>query len=272
MPELPEVETTRRGIAPHLENRRIHSISAHVAKLRQPLDTAELNRISGHTLTRVERRGKHLILHSDQPELALHIHLGMSGALRITPASSPRKKHDHVAITLDNGDELRLHDPRRFGHVALIDPTRPPASLANLGDEPLDDSFNGARLYAQTRGKKSAIKTHIMNQRYLTGVGNIYATEARFASASHPARAATTLTRADCDRLAEAIKTVLQAAIVQGGTTLRDFTQPDGTHGYFAQTLNAYGRSGEPCRRCQRPLQNMTIGGRSTVYCAHCQH
>ena len=245
MPELPEVETTRRGIAPHLENRRIHSISAHVAKLRQPLDTAELNRISGHTLTRIERRGKHLILHSDQPELALHIHLGMSGALRITPASSPRKKHDHVAITLDNGDELRLHDPRRFGHVALIDPTRPPASLA---------------------------KTHIMNQRYLTGVGNIYATEALFASAIHPARAATTLTRADCGRLAEAIKTVLQAAIAQGGTTLRDFTQPDGTHGYFAQTLNAYGRSGEPCPRCQRPLQNMTIGGRSTVYCAHCQH
>ena len=248
MPELPEVETTRRGIAPHLENRRIHSISAHIAKLRQPLDTAELNRISGHTLTRIERRGKHLILHSDQPELALHIHLGMSGALRITPASSPRKKHDHVAITLDNGDELRLHDPRRFGHVALIDPTRPPASLANLGDEPLDDSFNGARLYAQTRGKKSAIKTHIMNQRYLT------------------------LTRTDCDRLVDAIKTVLQAAITQGGTTLRDFTQPDGTHGYFAQTLNAYGRSGEPCPRCQRPLQNMTIGGRSTVYCAHCQH
>ena len=164
MPELPEVETTRRGIAPHLENRRIHSISAHIAKLRQPLDTAELSRISGHTLTRIERRGKHLILHSDQPELALHIHLGMSGALRITPASSPHKKHDHVAITLDNGDELRLHDPRRFGHVALIDPTRPPASLANLGDEPLDDNFNGARLYAQTRGKKSAIKTHIMNQ------------------------------------------------------------------------------------------------------------
>ena len=262
MPELPEVETTRRGIAPHLKNRRIRAITARVAKLRQPLDSADLNRMSGHAITRVERRGKHLILHGDRPDLALHIHLGMSGALRIVPAASPPKKHDHVLIALDNGDELRLHDPRRFGHVALIDPTRPPASLANLGDEPLDDNFNGARLYAQTRGKKSAIKTHIMNQRYLTGVGNIYATEALFASAIHPARAATTLTRADCDRLSEAIKTVLQAAIAQ----------PDGTHGYFAQTLNAYGRSGEPCRRCQRPLQNMTIGGRSTVYCAHCQH
>lgn len=272
MPELPEVETTRRGIAPHLETHRIRAITARVAKLRQPLDSAELNRISGHAITRVERRGKHLILHSDRLDLALHIHLGMSGALRIVPAVSPAKKHDHVIIALDNGDELRLHDPRRFGHVALIDPTRPPASLANLGDEPLDDTFNGARLYTQTRGKTSAIKTHIMNQRHLTGVGNIYATEALFASGIHPARAAATLTRADCDRLADAIKAVLQAAIAQGGTTLRDFTQPDGTHGYFAQTLNAYGRSGEPCPRCGRLLHNMTLGGRSTVYCPHCQH
>ena len=272
MPELPEVETTRRGIAPHLETHRIRAITVLVPKLRQPLNAADLNRISGHAITRVERRGKHLILHSDRLDLALHIHLGMSGALRIVPADSPQKKHDHVLITLDNGHELRLHDPRRFGHVALIDPTRPPASLANLGDEPLDDTFNGARLYAQTRGKTSAIKTHIMNQRYLTGVGNIYATEALFASAIHPARAAATLTRADCDRLADAIKAVLQAAIAQGGTTLRDFTQPDGTHGYFAQTLNAYGRSGEPCPRCGRLLHNMTLGGRSTVYCPHCQH
>lgn len=272
MPELPEVETTRRGIAPHIEGQRIHAVRASVAKLRQTLDSAALDRLAGCVINHVARRGKHLILHSDDPHRALHIHLGMSGALRIIAADSPLKKHDHVTVTLENGQELRLHDPRRFGHVALIDPTRPPASLANLGDEPLDDNFNGARLYAQTRGKKSAIKTHIMNQRYLTGVGNIYATEALFASAIHPARAATTLTRADCDRLAEAIKTVLQAAIAQGGTTLRDFTQPDGTHGYFAQTLNAYGRSGEPCPRCQRPLQNMTIGGRSTVYCAHCQH
>ena len=271
MPELPEVETTRRGIAPHTKGERIRAIEARVAKLRQPLDSAELNRLCGHTICHITRRGKHLILHSDQPDLALHIHLGMSGALRIVPADSPRKKHDHVIIALENGSELRLHDPRRFGHVALINPQQPPASLATLGDEPLDDGFNGERLYAQTRSKTSAIKTHIMNQRYLTGVGNIYATEALFASRIHPARSATSLDRDDCERLADAIKAVLQAAISQGGTTLRDFTHPDGTHGYFAQTLNAYGRSGEPCPNCQRPLQSMTIGGRSTVYCAHCQ-
>ena len=187
MPELPEVETTRRGITPHLEGRRIRAITAQVAKLRQPLDVSALNRLRGHTITRVERRGKHLVLHADQPELALHIHLGMSGALRVVPADSPRKKHDHVTIALDDGHELRLHDPRRFGHIALIDPARPPASLTALGDEPLDDTFNGDRLHAQTRDKTAAIKTHIMNQRYLVGVGNIYATEALFASGIHPA-------------------------------------------------------------------------------------
>ena len=271
MPELPEVETTRRGITPHLEGRRIRAITAQVAKLRQPLDVSALNRLRGHTITRVERRGKHLVLHADQPELALHIHLGMSGALRVVPADSPRKKHDHVTIALDDGHELRLHDPRRFGHIALIDPARPPTSLTTLGDEPLDDTFNGDRLHAQTRGKTAAIKTHIMNQRYLVGVGNIYATEALFASGIHPARAADSLSRADCSRLADAIKSVLRAAIEQGGTTLRDFTHPDGTHGYFAQTLAAYGKSGEPCPRCQRPLQNMVINGRSTVYCPYCQ-
>ena len=169
MPELPEVETTRRGIAPHIEGQRIH-------------------RLAGCVINHVARRGKHLILHSDDPHRALHIHLGMSGALRIIPADSPLKKHDHVTVTLENGQELRLHDPRRFGHVAVIDPLQPPPTLAELGIEPLDDAFNGARLYAQTRGKTAAIKTHIMDQRHVVGVGNIYATEALYASGIHPAQ------------------------------------------------------------------------------------
>ena len=271
MPELPEVETTRRGIAPHLEKRRIERVHTRTGKLRQALDPAELNRISGHTLHHIARRGKHLILHSDAAGLALHLHLGMSGALRITAADTPYKKHDHIAIRFDNGQELRLHDPRRFGHLALINPKAPPASLANLGDEPLDGNFNGERLYRQTRGKTGAIKTHIMNQRYLVGVGNIYAAESLHAGGIHPARSANSLSRDDCGRLAQAIKTVLNAAIEQGGTTLRDFLRPDGTHGYFAQTLAVYGKNGEPCPRCATPLQQITLGGRSTVYCPHCQ-
>lgn len=271
MPELPEVETTRRGIAPHIEGQRIHAIRARVAKLRQTLDSAALDRLAGCVISHVARRGKHLILHSDDPHRALHIHLGMSGALRIVPADSPRKKHDHVTITLENGQELRLHDPRRFGHVAVIDPLQPPPALATLGAEPLDDAFNGTRLYAQTRGKTAAIKTHIMDQRHIVGVGNIYATEALYASGIHPARRATRLDEVECATLAAAIKHVLQEAIAQGGTTLRDFSQPDGTSGYFAVKLAVYGKSGEPCPRCGTPLAHVTIGGRSSVYCPKCQ-
>ena len=271
MPELPEVETTRRGIAPHIEGQRIYAVHARVAKLRQTLDSAALDRLAGCVIKHVARRGKHLILHSDDPHRALHIHLGMSGALRIIAADSPLKKHDHVTVTLENGQELRLHDPRRFGHVAVIDPLQLPPALAGLGVEPLDDAFNGARLYAQTRGKTAAIKTHIMDQRHVVGVGNIYATEALYASGIHPARRATRLDEAECATLATAIKRVLQEAIAQGGTTLRDFSQPDGTSGYFAVKLAVYGKNGEPCPRCGTPLAHVTIGGRGSVYCLKCQ-
>ena len=234
MPELPEVETTRRGIAPHIEGQRIHAVHARVAKLRQTLDSAALDRLAGCVINHVARRGKHLILHSDDP------HRG-------------------------------LHDPRRFGHVAVIDPLQPPPALATLGVEPLDEAFNEARLYAQTRGKTAAIKTHIMDQRHVVGVGNIYATEALYASGIHPARRATSLDEAECATLAAAIKHVLQEAIAQGGTTLRDFSQPDGTSGYFAVKLAVYGKNGEPCPRCGTPLAHVTIGGRSSVYCPKCQ-
>ena len=271
MPELPAVETTRRGIAPHIEGQRIRAVHAHVAKLRQPLDSAGLNRLAGHTVTHVARRGKHLILHSDDAHLALHIHLGMSGALRLVAADSPLQKHDHLTITLDNGRELRLHDPRRFGHAAVIDPLQPPPALAALGIEPLDDAFDGARLYVQTRGRTAAIKTHIMDQRHIVGVGNIYASEALFASGIHPARRASSLSTAECTTLAAAIRHVLHEAIAQGGTTLRDFSQPDGTSGYFAVKLAVYGKSGEPCPRCGTTLAQETIGGRSSVYCPKCQ-
>ena len=273
MPELPEVETTLRGIAPHITGKTIVRTTVRQAKLRHPVPPDLDGTLNGETVLRCTRRAKYLLVHL--PQGILLIHLGMSGSLRIfTSGNIPDAgKHDHVEIEFSDGTLLRYHDPRRFGIVSWYPgPEETHPLLQNLAPEPLGNGFTADYLHNALKKRRSPIKSVLMDNKTVVGVGNIYATEALFASAIHPARAATTLTRADCDRLAEAIKTVLQAAIAQGGTTLRDFTQPDGTHGYFAQTLNAYGRSGEPCPRCQRLLQNMTIGGRSTVYCAHCQH
>ncbi|MDO4643889.1 MAG: bifunctional DNA-formamidopyrimidine glycosylase/DNA-(apurinic or apyrimidinic site) lyase [Cardiobacteriaceae bacterium] len=271
MPELPEVETTRAGIAPYLENERIQSVNTYTDKLRQPLDLQKLKELCGRRILRIERRGKHLLLHTDEAKQVLHIHLGMSGSLRITDSHTPLKKHDHFIVTLKNGKQLRYHDPRRFGLIAILNSDDFPSSLTSLGLEPLSEAFSGNKLYLQTRGKTGAIKNHIMNQKYLVGVGNIYATEALFHSHIHPARCADSLSHAECEKLNRQIKNVLQAAIEQGGTTLRDFLHPDGTHGYFSQTLSIYGKAGQPCPICRETLQSERIGGRSSVFCLSCQ-
>lgn len=271
MPELPEVETTRRGLEPLIQGRQIYSIAIHNARLRQPVDSASLLALQGARFTAPARRGKYLWLHTDRPEASLLVHLGMSGSLRVNPENMPRKQHDHIEITLDNRHVLRLHDPRRFGMLNVHNPATPPDYLQQLGPEPLDDAFHAPYLLAQMKGRSSAIKTRLMDQTVVVGVGNIYASEALFISGIDPRRAASTLKKAEAERLVAAVKAILARAIAVGGTTLRDFVHSDGSPGYFQQTLNVYGKSGQACPHCGTILESAQIGGRNTVYCKKCQ-
>ena len=271
MPELPEVETTRRGLAPLINGRRIRRIAVHNPALRQQVERDALPVLENRLFTMPARRGKYLWLHTDHAQHSLLVHLGMSGSLRVNSADTPRKPHDHIEIFLDNASVLRLHDPRRFGLFALCDPTHPPAYLQKLGAEPLDADFTSAYLWQQLRGRSSTIKTRLMDQSVVVGVGNIYASEALFLAGIDPRRAARTLTPADAARLVDAVKTVLARAIAAGGTTLRDFLHSDGQPGYFQQTLNVYGQAGQPCPHCRAPLASAVIGGRSSVFCENCQ-
>lgn len=272
MPELPEVETTRRGIAPHLTGRRIGSVQVRNPRMRWPVGS-EVNKISGQTVRHVRRRAKYLMLACDTGTLILH--LGMSGSLRVCPSGTDFRKHDHFVLKIDSGKELRLHDPRRFGAVlwhnaAGGDITQHPL-LAHLGPEPLDDQFHGNYLWQSCRGRKTSVKQHIMNNKVVVGAGNIYACEALFRSGIRPSKPAGKLSKAKADTLAREIKTVLAEAIQQGGTTLRDFLREDGQPGYFKQRLHVYGRGGEPCHTCRTPIKRTTISNRSTFHCPKCQ-
>jgi len=270
MPELPEVETTRRGIAPHLQDRTIREVIVRQRQLRW-LVPRNLNRLlQGQTIRQIQRRGKYLLLGMDAGSLILH--LGMSGSLRILPAETPAEKHDHLDVILDSGQCLRLRDPRRFGAVLWTrdDPLQHKL-LKTLGPEPLSDEFTGEYLWQRSRGRKLAIKSFIMDSKIVTGVGNIYANEALYLAGIHPLRAAGRLSRARYNQLVEAIRQVLIAAIRQGGTTLRDFTASDGKPGYFRQQLHVYERDQQPCDQCGRPLHHRVIGQRSSYYCTHCQ-
>lgn len=271
MPELPEVETTRAGLAPHIIGHRIAQIESRVNKLRQTIDQAQLKTLIARQLSAIHRRGKYLIIDTDNPTLSLLIHLGMSGSLRIVPLTTPRKSHDHILITLDNTQQLRLHDPRKFGSFLLINPQTPHPLLAHLGVEPLSAEFTGQYLYNSSRNRRSAIKTHLMNQEIIVGIGNIYASEALFLAKIHPNRPANSITLNEAEHLVSHIKTELQRAITLGGTTLRDFIHPDGTHGYFQQTLQVYGQTGNPCPRCHTPIEKQMIGQRNSFYCPNCQ-
>lgn len=271
MPELPEVETTRRGIEPHLIHHRISDVVVRHPHLRWPVPRGLATTLPGHAIKSVERRGKYLMLRFDHGTLILH--LGMSGSLYLVPRNTPAGKHDHFDLVLDSGLALRLTDPRRFG--AVLWTTNDPLQhelLAGLGPEPLGAEFDGAYLHDKSRGRKTAIKLLLMDSKVVVGVGNIYANEALFRAGIHPARAAGRLSRERCNRLAATVREVLREAIKQGGTTLRDFVGGDGKPGYFAQKLRVYDRAGEPCINCGSPIKLMRQGHRSTYYCPRCQH
>ena len=270
MPELPEVETTRRGIRRALRGRRITEFVLRNHKLRWPVDRALAKILPGQRVRDVRRRAKYLLIELDRGTLIAH--LGMSGSLRVLPTDAPWLKHDHYELRLDKGGCLRFNDPRRFGslHWVTGDPLEHPL-LAGLGPEPLDRGFGGAYLAGRARGRKVAIKQFLMDQRVVVGVGNIYASEALFRAGIHPRRAAGRVSAERFERLADGVRTVLGEAIRQGGTTLRDYVSADGTPGYFRQKLFVYERDGQPCRRCRTPIRKLAQGQRSTYFCPACQ-
>lgn len=270
MPELPEVETTRRGIAPHLLGRRIKNLEIRQRRLRWPIPLSLIKALPGQTIHAIERRAKYLLIHTE-PGSAL-LHLGMSGSLRVLDQHTPPDKHDHYDWLLDSGKILRFTDPRRFGCLLWQPVGKLHPLLHKLGPEPLSDDFDGELLWQRSRGRSSAVKTFIMDQAIVVGVGNIYAAEALFAAGIHPNRKAGSVSRERYALLATEIKRILEHAITRGGTTLRDFISPDGAPGYFEQELIVYGRAGEPCRVCGSPVRSMTLGQRSTFFCANCQH
>ncbi len=269
MPELPEVETTLRGVWPHLRNKRITEIIVRDARLRWPIPD-DIHDLEGHIIETGRRRAKYLLFGTEAGTLL--IHLGMSGSLRLTGTATPFRKHDHFAIGFESGRQLRLHDPRRFGTVQLIhDRPEDHPLLRDLGPEPLGDDFTPESLAARLRGRKASIKQAIMDAHLVVGVGNIYACEALFMSGIHPARAAGRVSKKRLTDLVDAIKEVLAASIEMGGTTLRDFLREDGQPGYFKQTLRVYDREGQPCRRCDGTVKRIVQGQRSTFFCPKCQ-
>ena len=270
MPELPEVETTRRGIAPALTGRRILGAVVRDRRLRWPVDKQFESSVRGQTVHGVERRGKYILIKLDTG--ALIVHLGMSGSLRVLEAAVPPRLHDHWDLVLDSGKVLRFHDPRRFGslHWTTDDPNVHKL-LAKLAPEPLSEAFDADYLFRATRKRQVAIKQFIMNSQVVVGVGNIYASEALFRAGISPRRAAQRITRAQAAALTKAIKEVLAEAIDIGGTTLRDYVNPDGIPGYFRQKLFVYERAGEACRVCKTLVKQFVQGQRSTYWCATCQ-
>jgi formamidopyrimidine-DNA glycosylase len=273
MPELPEVETVRRGLMRHVIGRRIARVRVHETRLREPVDAARLESLAtARRIACVERRAKYLLLRLDDGG-ALLLHLGMTGRLGLEPAAAPHGSHLHVVLSLDGGLELRFHDPRRFGLVAALAPDEVASDrrLVGLGVEPLSRQCTGAHLHALARGSRRAVKSFLMDAGRVVGVGNIYASESLFVAGVRPRRAAGRVTAAEWARLAAAMKRVLRAAIRQGGTTMRDFRALDGEGGYFQVRLHVYDRAGEPCLECRTPIRRLVLGGRSTFYCPRCQ-
>ena len=270
MPELPEVETTRRGIAPHLVGQQIVRVAVRQPQLRWRVPSSLARNLAGATVTGVDRRAKYLLVGTERGTALLH--LGMSGHLRILPGPSPAGIHDHVDLELASGRVLRFTDPRRFG--SLLWTARDPEKhrlLKDLGPEPLGPHFDGRWLHEKARGRRVAVKNHIMNGHVVVGVGNIYASESLFRAGIHPRRPAGRISLARYEALAGAIREVLAEAIRAGGTTLRDFADGDGQPGYFARELNVYGRAGQPCPTCETTLRQEVIGQRSTFFCIRCQ-
>lgn len=269
MPELPEVETTRRGIAPHLVGQRVSRVIVRERRLRWPIPEDLDVRLSGQRIEAVERRAKYLLIRFESGTLIAH--LGMSGSLRLVDGSLPPAKHEHVDLLLESGQALRYTDPRRFGALLWSEDPLNHVLLASLGPEPLGDAFDGDRLFQQSRGRSMAVKPFIMDNAVVVGVGNIYASEALFAAGIDPRRPAGSISRARYLKLADEIRRILAMAIERGGTTLRDFVGGDGKPGYFQQELFVYGRAGEFCKNCGATLREIRLGQRSSVYCWRCQ-
>ncbi|HWL62820.1 MAG TPA: bifunctional DNA-formamidopyrimidine glycosylase/DNA-(apurinic or apyrimidinic site) lyase [Steroidobacteraceae bacterium] len=270
MPELPEVETTARGIAPHVTDRTIVRLPVHQPSLRWRVHARLPAWAQGQRIHAVQRRAKYLLLRLDEGHLM--VHLGMSGSLRVLPVSTARETHDHFDVELDSGWTLRFNDPRRFGslHHLTGDPAGHPL-LRDLAPEPLDDAFDADYLHSVLRRRRVAVKLAIMNSQLVVGVGNIYASEALFRAGIRPGRAARSLTRAECTTLVDSIRTVLGEAILAGGTTLRDYVGAGGEPGYFKQKLFVYGRAGAQCLRCGALVKQRVQGQRATYWCPTCQ-
>jgi len=268
MPELPEVETTCRGIAPHLCGQRIERVILRETRLRWPI-SAEVASLTGRRVENISRRAKYLLMELDHGNLIWH--LGMSGSMRVLPEGSPAADHEHVEMQFANGLTLKFRDPRRFG--ALLYSEQDPLQhrlLRALGPEPLAQEFNTDYLHSRCRGRGAAIKTVLMNGHIVVGVGNIYASEALYLAGIRPTRAAGRISKARLARLVEAVRDTLAAAIAKGGTTLQDFSQADGKPGYFTQSLQVYGNKGD-CNACGKPIRHLVQGQRSSYYCPQCQ-
>jgi formamidopyrimidine-DNA glycosylase len=270
MPELPEVETTRRGLLPHLVGRRIRGAVVRNGNLRWPVARDLPRRLRGEELLAIRRRGKYLLFDCSGGHLI--VHLGMSGRLTLVPNGTPARDHDHVDVQFEGKQSLRLTDPRRFGAMLwVVGPAEHHVLLRGLGLEPFDPAFDGAALERLARGRRVAVKHFLMNARIVTGVGNIYASEALFGAGIHPLRSVGRISRARWQRLALAVQETLNNALAAGGTTLRDFAAADGQPGYFLHEAAVYGREGLPCKRCGTPIRAQRQGQRSTYYCPGCQ-
>ena len=269
MPELPEVEVCRRGIEPHIINQLVSDVIVRNKKMRWPIPE-DVHKVVGHSVVSVDRRAKYLLLRFDVGSLVLH--LGMSGTIRVIDKNTPVAKHDHFELAFTNNLILRLNDPRRFGAVLWFEQHQDTQGLLNkLGPEPLSDDFCHGYLFEKANKRKVPIKTFLMNNHIVVGVGNIYANEALFQAGILPTTEAGAIDKQRYDRLTDIIKQVLSAAIEQGGTTLKDFTQADGRPGYFAQSLFVYGRAGQACLTCKETLLEIRQSNRSSVYCPNCQ-
>jgi formamidopyrimidine-DNA glycosylase len=269
MPELPEVETSRRGIEPHLVGQEIVDVTIRERRLRWPVSEEVDRHLPGQTVTSVDRRAKYLLINTTDGTAILH--LGMSGHVSIVDRDTPAGIHDHVDFGLGSGHALRLRDPRRFGSLHWSDDPNTHWLLKDLGPEPLGDEFTGEYLWRKSRGRRVAVKQFIMNAGIVVGVGNIYASESLFLAGINPKRAAGRIALPRYEALAGAIRSVLQRAIRAGGTTLRDYYGGFGEAGWFQQELDVYGREDEPCHRCERPVTAIVQGQRATYYCKNCQ-
>ena len=267
MPELPEVETTLRGVEPWIANQIITQLTVRQGSLRWPVTPGLAKIVQDQKVWALRRRAKYLIMQLEWGSML--VHLGMSGSLRLVEPGTEWRKHDHIEMQMSNGSVLRYHDPRRFGCWLWSDSEH--SQLARLGPEPLSAGFDGHRLYQLSRQRKMAVKPFIMDNNTVVGVGNIYASEALYRSGIRPDRAAGNIAQKRYMILSGHIKEVLKAAIEQGGTTLRDFVNGNGEPGYFQQTLAVYGRGGQPCIRCEALLKEIKLGQRSSVFCPSCQ-